>query len=151
LAGRAPPARNPMRQTLPDCCARAANGQAVAPPTSVMKLRRLMKHLSADNLPYHIVGTGDALCVTAKSDSECPLWVISGHRGRSASCPLCPQKRTSVECSGMSERSNFLIAASMIRHRCGSQSKIGVSERVPSRAFGELQVADVGSESQADP
>jgi hypothetical protein len=28
---------------------------------------------------------------------------------------------------------------------------IVLSERVPSRSFGELQVADVGSESQADP
>jgi hypothetical protein len=28
---------------------------------------------------------------------------------------------------------------------------IALSERVPSRSFGELQVADVGSESQADP
>jgi hypothetical protein len=28
---------------------------------------------------------------------------------------------------------------------------IAISERVPSRSFGELQVADVGSESQADP
>ena len=27
--------------------------------------------------------------------TKCPLWVISGHRTRSASCPLHPQKRTS--------------------------------------------------------
>jgi len=30
------------------------------------------------------------------------LWVISGHRNRSAECPLYPQKQTSVECCGMS-------------------------------------------------
>jgi len=24
----------------------------------------------------------------------CPLWVISGHRGTSEHCPLCPRKRT---------------------------------------------------------
>ena len=34
--------------------------------------------------------------------SECPLWVISGHWGRSASCPLYPQKRTFVVVSAMS-------------------------------------------------
>ena len=28
---------------------------------------------------------------------------------------------------------------------------IAISERVPSRTFGEFQVADVGPESQADP
>jgi hypothetical protein len=44
-------------------------------------------------------------------------------------------------------RSNFLIAASVIRHRRGSQSKIGLSERVPSGTFGELQVAEIGSKS----
>jgi hypothetical protein len=33
---------------------------------------------------------------------ECPLWVKSRHRIRSASCPLYPQKRTSLSAIGMS-------------------------------------------------
>src|SRR5262249_53531339 len=32
----------------------------------------------------------------------CPLWVISGHRGKLKECPLYPQKRTLVERVGMS-------------------------------------------------
>src|SRR5262249_12993784 len=34
----------------------------------------------------------------------CPLWVKSGHCGRSAECPLYPQKQTLVECVGMSAK-----------------------------------------------
>src|SRR5262245_64613546 len=47
-----------MRQTLPDCCARAANGHpAAAPPTSVMNSRRLTgRPLKQKVLPYHAVG-----------------------------------------------------------------------------------------------
>ena len=33
---------------------------------------------------------------------QCPLWVISGHFGLSAQCPLYPQKQTLVEPAGMS-------------------------------------------------
>ena len=44
-------------------------------------------------------------------------------------------------------RSNFLIAASVIRRRRGSQSNIGVSERVPRGTVGELQVTEIGSKS----
>ena len=36
----------------------------------------------------------DVLCVTAKLDCQCPLWVKSIHRGTSNQCPLYPQKRT---------------------------------------------------------
>ena len=50
-----------------------------------------------------------------------------------------------------SDGSSFLIAASVIRHRRGSQSKIGVSERVPRGTVGELEVAEIGSKSQTDP
>src|SRR5437763_11319461 len=38
------------------------------------------------------------LCVRVLSrwpNARCPLWVISGHRTRSAPCPLYPRKRTS--------------------------------------------------------
>ena len=34
--------------------------------------------------------------------SQCPLWVISGHRRELRECPLYPRKRTSVKCSRMS-------------------------------------------------
>src|SRR6516164_6362298 len=44
LAGRAPPARNPMRQTLPDCCARAVIGHTdTAPPNVAINSRRLIR------------------------------------------------------------------------------------------------------------
>ena len=51
-----------------------------------------------NTLPHHSA----ALCVTAKSGARCPLWVKSGHRTRSAPCPLYPQKRTSELSRGMS-------------------------------------------------
>ena len=54
--------------------------------TFVMPGQRLSQHRS-----------GAALCVTAKSDVRCPLWVKSRHCDKSASCPLYPQKRTLVE------------------------------------------------------
>src|SRR5262249_48104827 len=42
-ADRDAPPSQPIRQTLPDCCARAASGHAAAPPMSVMNSRRLMR------------------------------------------------------------------------------------------------------------
>jgi hypothetical protein len=34
------------------------------------------------------------LCIAAKGDRQCPLWVKSRHRSTSNQCPLYPQKRT---------------------------------------------------------
>jgi len=34
--------------------------------------------------------------------TQCPLWVISGHRRRASECPLYPQKRTSAKAVDMS-------------------------------------------------
>src|SRR5215475_4670660 len=42
-ADRDAPPSQPIRQTLPDCCARAASGHAAAPPMSVMNSRSLMR------------------------------------------------------------------------------------------------------------
>src|SRR5262245_16366606 len=36
------------------------------------------------------------------STTQCPLWVISGHRSSSNQCPLYPRKRTLIERLGMS-------------------------------------------------
>ena len=36
----------------------------------------------------------DLLCITARMQRRCPLWVRSGHWGTSSECPLYPQKRT---------------------------------------------------------
>ena len=44
----------------------------------------------------------DVLCVTAKLDCQCPLWVKSGHRNASEQCLLYPQKRTLRSATGMS-------------------------------------------------
>jgi hypothetical protein len=46
--------RNPITG-IPVCCARAASGHAIAPPRSVMNLRRLIGSLSPRVTPYHIV------------------------------------------------------------------------------------------------
>jgi hypothetical protein len=43
--------------------------------------------------------------------APCPLWVKSGHRGSSVRCPLCPQKRTSIERPGMSGLTRFDTAS----------------------------------------
>jgi hypothetical protein len=39
----------------------------------------------------------EVLCVTAKLDRQCPLWVKSRHRNSSNQCPLYPQKRTWIQ------------------------------------------------------
>ena len=36
-----------------------------------------------------------AHCGAEGLTAECPLWVISGHRGTSNQCPLYPRKQTS--------------------------------------------------------
>jgi hypothetical protein len=41
-------------------------------------------------------------CIVANLGGQCPLWVKSGHRVGSRSCPLYPQKRTLVQRSVMS-------------------------------------------------
>src|SRR5215469_806368 len=49
---RTAPDTNPMRQSLPACCARAASGHAAtAPPRSVMKLRRFMSGMGTSSPP----------------------------------------------------------------------------------------------------
>jgi len=48
------------------------------------------------SVPVQIGRKGD------HSGRPCPLWVKSGHRSMSASCPLYPRKRTFIERVGMS-------------------------------------------------
>jgi hypothetical protein len=48
-----------------------------------------------------------ALCVTANSDCQCLLWIISGHVDISTRCPLYPRKRTFVHEIGMSALGHF--------------------------------------------
>ena len=45
---------------------------------------------------------GAALCITANSGCQCPLWVKSRHQGTLNQCPLYPQKRTSELSRAMS-------------------------------------------------
>jgi hypothetical protein len=66
-------------------CARAANGHAVAPPTSTMSSRRLMRLAEA----YHI-GEG-LLCGTAIHPGEMALRVIHVVLAAPARCRLCRQ------------------------------------------------------------
>ena len=46
-----------------------------------------------------------------RTGKPCPLCVISGHRIRSASCPLYPQKRTFVETSSLCRSSKTCRAS----------------------------------------
>jgi hypothetical protein len=68
-------------------------GQAATPPpTSVMNSRRLTRCPSSTGSYTTMLRA--ALCITANSDCQCPLWVKSRHQGLSARCPLYPQKQT---------------------------------------------------------
>ena len=44
-------------------------------------------------------GVRGSVCAAAILSRSCPLWVKSGHRGRSGQCLLYPQKRTLIEAS----------------------------------------------------
>ena len=96
------------RTRSPDC-ARAASGQAAAPPTSVMKSRRLTGCPSSRGC-YSIMATA-ALCITANSDCRCPCWVISGHSNAPTRCPLHLRKRTfgsSIAMSALCQKQTFI-------------------------------------------
>src|SRR5437763_5673740 len=43
-----------------------------------------------------------AVCITANSGCQCPLWVRSGHSQWFERCPLYPSKQTSAEHIGIS-------------------------------------------------
>ena len=71
----------------------------------------------------------DVLCVTAKLDCQCPLWVRSGHQHISAGCPLYPQKRTLVERVAMSalyHKQTFRTAAKNVDHLVGAREQLRV-------------------------
>ena len=52
-------------------------------------LKRALSILpGAEHIPVQRIWS---LCVTAKSDCQCPLWVKSRHQHMSASCPLYPK------------------------------------------------------------
>src|SRR5262245_2326430 len=83
------------------CCARAASAQAVAPPTSVMKSRRLISSPQPeDRAPYHTVVGNAPLCITTnlaanvrdRSNSTELAEVTTSiyDRGRDASCLAPP-------------------------------------------------------------
>jgi hypothetical protein len=84
-----------------DCCARAANGHATAVlTTNAMNSGRFMcfprARATLGCQEYSISDRG--ICVESHAklgDFSCLLGVKSGHRIRSVSCPLYPQKRTS--------------------------------------------------------
>src|SRR5262249_41920541 len=63
--------KNPMVGSRPVCCARADNGHAVAPPSSVMNWRRLMCFFARSTAP-------DALSIPLRSDRATRLHVVEG-------------------------------------------------------------------------
>src|SRR5215469_8740856 len=83
-----------MRRGDAICCPHAASGQmAAAPPMSATNSRRLIAFLRAPDAVI-VAGQTGRLEVVRLALGKCPLWVKSGHRSRSASCPLYPRKRT---------------------------------------------------------
>src|SRR5262245_25086712 len=66
----------PTLGRVPDCCARATNGQAVTEPIALINSRRLieppMLRTEHRNNPHQHSGRG-------VSGAECPLWVKSRH------------------------------------------------------------------------
>src|SRR5215469_10051305 len=89
-----------MVATLVDCCAHADSGDAAAPPNRVTKSRRFI----ASPRPTKAYGNGlNRLAGSGQREAEgCPLWVKSGHRRMSASCPLYPRKQTLLKVISMS-------------------------------------------------
>src|SRR5262249_43201318 len=75
-----------MRRICSPCCARAAIGQAVAPPRRMMNSRRRMcprwlTKAIVSRQTSRLEGVG---C----EDSVCPLWVTSRHVHCNTACPL---------------------------------------------------------------
>src|SRR5262249_54869228 len=75
------------------CGGGAVSGRAAAPPTSVMNSRRRIAPPRL-GIASHRAKLGD--WKWSGWAVECPLWVKSRHRSASASCPLYPQKQTSL-------------------------------------------------------
>ena len=74
--------RNPITG-IPGCCARAASGQAAAPPSAAMNSRRLMNSPQAKGGHTTISLDAAVLCITAKFGGQCLIWVIRVVAGQS--------------------------------------------------------------------
>src|SRR5262249_37666111 len=90
----------PLRSTAPDSSNRlTAWSAARTPKIATIAHRRARKGSSLTGCrPTKILRE----LHDSNSSRSCPFWVKSRHRIESASCPLCPQKRTLVERVGMS-------------------------------------------------
>jgi hypothetical protein len=78
--------------------------------------------------------------MTLVTSGQCLLWVNSGHRTRSASCPLYPQKRILTGDSGVSAKRHYEPYA--LQHRGGVRSLtmravLGGNVRFLLRVIGE--------------
>src|SRR5262249_34498194 len=74
------------------CCARTANGHAAAPPTSEMKLRRLMRPQIEGPTLSHRQAAETALCITAKFDGRGPVRVKSPRKPPTRAATLLPDR-----------------------------------------------------------
>jgi hypothetical protein len=73
----------------------------------------------------------------------CPLWVICGHGGRSAQCPLYPELRTFSDAPRTSTKCQSRLLHRSRRHRYSitSSARINIdNDKVRPRAFGCLGV-----------
>jgi hypothetical protein len=95
---------------VPDCgwnCQLAAGVNGPIP----CSLAIIVGHLLDNDVAGRCAGgPPNSICILSSDEwrvgctaqSECPLWVKSGHRIRSASCPLYPRKRTLLSAIAMS-------------------------------------------------
>src|SRR6516164_9687707 len=97
----------------------------------------------------------DVLCVTAKLDWRCPLWVKSGHRSTSTQCLLYPQKRTlklSREMSALCQKrtsgtDGLLRFRSRFFDQCCRLGCVRKKDRVAARKFNDLRLRPLRHES----
>ena len=89
-----------------------------------------IQHLSFENLvkmdhfqkepPLNLKGTTGGKGIGNPGQTECPLWVNSGHVQRKTSCPLYPRKRTYAAHKPMSTKCQKRTCASHSSPgRCG--------------------------------
>src|SRR5262249_42213161 len=133
----------PAGKSTTRAAARNAQRDMLNPPNPL----KLPIHIKAKNwhqklAPNAIKSPGtlrhDHFCVNAKASAtapalrqrptRCPLWVKSGHRSMSASCPLYPRKRTlelSRGMSGLCQKRTKCIAAngSLFDHLVGASDQ----------------------------
>src|SRR6516164_1010523 len=124
------------------------------PPALERRLIAFPKAQDKASCPFklaHWKRPGAVLCATANFDRECPLWVISGHRGLSASCPLYPHVWTAPSWQGLFSRLQHWSVRPCVRpfsaaHRplaiMPSADQVPINSAHSTNAWGEVGCPD---------